>query len=423
METIEQITDRSSGQIHLLVNFNALPFKFYDDCPLAHRFNVDDCKYMHKGLQNGTIVSSLYCLQEGLFPLVRKEITRFESEVAFYKDNGYFQEGLTLSHRKEVTKENVFAHVDMLNEMVEALASNVNLFPIICAEIEKTVESMIEAPEVFELTKPIGYSGFVTIRGEAIVYPMLTEIVYDTNYIKYLSRMILKKLLENYILAYPLREKDMLHKKSHVLTFDDIQVGMNGDLSVVTDVFCPYFFETDNEESMFNLNVDMKIMEDHIECEVFGIHFMDLPFNLKDYFNIDAQVTESSEPKRISKHANWIKEYDNIIGILLHLGLYGYSKIENPKLESILFDLRRYVTIVMNSGAPVQSGSFLHLIRKVFEVDNGHMYMPDEESIAFVSDLLDCMARFPENVEELKYDFSKDCRDMVEIITRYVQSL
>jgi hypothetical protein len=362
-------------------------------------------------------------LQEGLFPLVRKEIVRFESEIAFYKDNGYFRPTLTLSHRKEVTKENVFAHMDMLYEMVKALDSNVNLFPIICAEIEKTVESMIEAPEVFELTKPIGYSGFVTIRGEAIVYPLLTEFFYETNYVKYLSRMILKKLLENYILAYPLREKDMLHKRSHVLTFDDIQVGMNGDLSVVTDVFCPYFFETNDEESMFNLNIDMKIMEDHIECEVYGIHFMDLPFDLKEYFNIEAQVAEATEPKRISKHANWIKEYDNIIGILLHLSLYGYIKIESPKLESILFDLRKYVTIVMKSGAPVKSGSFLHLIRKVFEVDDGHMYMPDEESIAFVSELLDCMARFPENVEELKYDFSKDCMDMVEIITRYVQSL
>jgi len=423
METIEQITDRSSGQVHLLVNFNAIPFKFYDDCPMAHRFNIDDCRYLLKGLQNGTIVSSLYCLQEGLFPLVRKEIVRFESEIAFYKDNGYFRPTLTLSHRKEVTKENVFAHMDMLYEMVKALDSNVNLFPIICAEIEKTVESMIEAPEVFELTKPIGYSGFVTIRGEAIVYPLLTEFFYETNYVKYLSRMILKKLLENYILAYPLREKDMLHKRSHVLTFDDIQVGMNGDLSVVTDVFCPYFFETNDEESMFNLNIDMKIMEDHIECEVYGIHFMDLPFDLKEYFNIEAQVAEATEPKRISKHANWIKEYDNIIGILLHLSLYGYIKIESPKLESILFDLRKYVTIVMKSGAPVKSGSFLHLIRKVFEVDDGHMYMPDEESIAFVSELLDCMARFPENVEELKYDFSKDCMDMVEIITRYVQSL
>jgi hypothetical protein len=423
METIEQITDRSKGQVHLLVNFNALPFKFFDDCPMAHRFDIDDCKYLLKGFQNGTIVSSLFCLQEGLFPIVRKEYERFKKELMLYEETKSFSEGFILSHRKEVTFENVVAHLEMITEMINALESNVNLFPIISAEIEKTVQGMIETPEVFELTKPIGYSGFVTIRGEAIAYPMITEIMFDPNYMKYLSRTIMKKLLENYLIAAPMRMKDMVHKRAHVLTLDDIQVGMNCELSVVTDVFCPYFFETNNEESLFNLNIDMKIMNDHIECEVYGMKVMDIPFNIHEHFNLEVEVTEMDAPKRISKHAYWIKEYEVVIGILLHLGLYGYCKIDNTKLENILFDLRKYITIVMNSGAPVKSGSFVHLIRKVFEVDGGKQYMPDEESIEFMSELLDIMASFPDNIDEIKYNFSDDCEKMIPLITRYVQSL
>jgi hypothetical protein len=423
MESIEQIADRSKGQIHLLVNFNALPYKFFDDCPMAHRFNIDDCKYLLKGLQDGSIVSSLYCLQEGLFPIVRKEYERFKKELMIYEETKSFSDGLILSHRKEVTFENVVAHLEMLTEMINALESNVNLFPIICAEIEKTVDEMINHPEVFELTKPIGYSGFVTIRGEAIAYPMITEIMYEPVYIKYLSRTIMKKLLENYMIAAPMRMKDMIHKRVHTLTLDDIQVGLNCDLSVVTDVFCPYFFETNNEESMFNLNIDMKIMDDHIECEVFGIKFIDLPFDLKEHFKIEVDITEMEAPKRISKHAYWIKEYEVVIGILIHLGLYGYCKIDNAKFENVLFDLRKYITIVMNSGAPVKSGSFVHLIRKVFEADGGKQYMPDEESIQFMSELLDIMASFPDNIEEIKYNFSDDCEKMISLITRYVQSL
>jgi hypothetical protein len=423
METVEQITDRSKGQIHLLVNFNALPFKFYDESPMSHPFGVEDCKYLLSGLQNGTIVSSLYCFQEGLFPLVRKEHDRIKKELRQYDQIGVFTEGFCLPHRKEVTPHNVATHLQFLTEMIQALESNVSLFPLICAEIEKTVGGMIETPEIFDLTKPIGYSGFVSIRGEAVIYPMITEIMYEPAYIKYLSRMILKKLLENYVLAAPLRRKDMDHKRTHVLTLDDIQVAMNGDLSVVTDVFCPYFFETNNPDSMFNLNVDMKIMEDHIECEVFGIHFMDLPFDITQHFKIEAEIQEAEAPRRISKHAYWMKEYDVVIGILLHLGLYGYCKIDNTKLENILFDLRKYITIVMNSGAPVKRESFVHLIRKVFEVDGGRCYMPDDDSIEFVSLLLDSMASFPENVEELKYNFSEDCEKMITLITQYEQSL
>jgi hypothetical protein len=423
MESIEQIADRSKGQIHLLVNFNAIPFKFYDDCPMAHRFNVDDCKYLLKGIQDGTIVSSLYCLQEGLFPIVRKEHERFKQELMTYEQTGMFSEGLILSHRKEVTFENVVSHLEMLTEMINALESNVNLFPVIVAEIEKTVDEMIKHPEVFELTKPIGYSGFVTIRGEAIAYPMITEIMFEPNYMKYLSRTIMKKLLENYLIAAPMRMQDMVHKQGYVLTLDDIQVGMNCELSVVTDVFCPYFFETNNEESMFNLNLDIKIKEDHIECELFGTKIMDIPCDIKDIFQVNAEVQEMEAPKRISKHAYWIKEYDVMIGILLHLGLYGYCKIERLDIENILLDLRKYITIVMNSGAPVKSGSFMHLIRKVFEVDGGRKYMPDDETIEFLSELLDVMARFPDNIDEIKYNFSDDCEKMIPIITRYVQSL
>lgn len=423
METIEQIADRSKGQIHLLVNFNALPYKFFDDCPMAHRFNIDDCKYLLKGLQDGTIVSSLYCLQEGLFPIVRKEYERFKKELMLYEETKTFSEGFILSHRKEVTFNNVVSHLEMLTEMINALESNVNLFPIISAEIEKTVDEMINHPEVFELTKPIGYSGFVTIRGEAIAYPMITEIMYDPNYMKYLSRTIMKKLLENYVVSAPMRMEDMVHKKAHVLTLDDIQVGLNGDLSVVTDVFCPYYFETNNEESMFNLNIDMKIMDDHIECEVFGMKFMDIPCDLKKHFNLEADVMEMEAPVKISKHAYWIKEYEVVIGILLHLGLYGYCKIDNTKLENILFDLRKYITIVMKSGSPVKSGSFMHLIRKVFEVDGGRQYMPDEESIEFMSQILDVIASFPDNIDEIKYNFSDDCEKIIPIITRYVQTL
>jgi len=420
METIEQITDRNKSEVHLLVNFNALPYKFYEDCPMAHRFDINDCKYLKKGLEDGTIVSSLHTFQDGLFAVVRKELVRFEEELAYFKENETFRPGLKLSHRRDVNYTTVSAHYDMLNEMVEALESNVSLFPIITAEIEKSLDSMIEHPEVFELSKPIGYSGFVTLKGDTVIYPMLTEVMYDPDYVKYLSRMILKKFLQNYILAYPLRKDDMVHKQSLIVTLDDIQVAMNSDLSVVTEVFCPYFFETENEESMFNMNIDIRMKDDHLECDIYGMRFIDIPFDLKEVFQIQCEVTECSEPKRISKHADWFKEYEDVIGLLLHLGLYGYSKFDHVKIENVLYDLRNYVTIVMKSGAPVQKSSFAHLIRKVFDVDEARRYMPDEDSIEFVSELLDIMASFPDNIEELKYSFADDCEKMVEAISRYV---
>jgi hypothetical protein len=421
METIEQITDKKNAKVILLVNFNALPIKFYDNCPNIHKFCKEDCEEMFKGLGDGTMTASVVCLQDAFYKKVVDSIAVFERESALFKESGVFSEGFRLGHNIELNITNVHKHLETLEAVKASLATNVNLFPVINAEIEKSLTMMIETPDLFDAVRPMGYSGIAIMKGEVIVYPFITEVMYDVDYVKYLSRTIMKKTFENYLQAYPFRKGDMVRKRSKMLLFSDLQVGMNADMTVVTDVFCPYFFETNDNENILNISMDVKMMGDHVEMSVNGEHFMDLPCDIKKIFNIEVTVEETGTPTRISKHGDWFKEYDSFIGLILFNCLYGFVRIKNVRIENILNDLRKYITLVMKEGAPALARSFERLIRKVYQVDGGEAFLPDDDNIKLTSELLEVLAGFPTD-ETIMYkkDFSKDVIKMIDIINQYV---
>lgn len=422
MESVEAISDKRTGEIYLMVNFNALPIKLYDGFEDAHRFSVSDCLTIKQGLGDGTIVATVVCLQESLERIVNERMNKFNMQNDHYKALGTFTDGFVLPRGTPLTIENVHRHIDLLKEFKSSFESNSSMFPTISAEMEKSVTMMAETPELLELAVPMGYSGLVKIKGDIVVDPVITKICYEPDYVKNLSRTILKKTLENYIRAYPFRKDDMLRKKSKNLKLDDLQVAMNSDMTIVTDVFCTYFFQTNDPDCVFNLSVDFNLTNDGINVTYNGIPFIDLPADIKKMFNMEATIMATPVATRVSKHGDWLKEYESIISLIIQLTLRGYIIDTSPNLSNIMNEIRKYVTIVIRQGAPVSASSINMLVKQVFSVNNGSSDLPDEDDICLFSDLVAVLAGFPggDNTIAMKKDFSQDAAAMIEVISRYV---
>jgi chaperonin cofactor prefoldin len=385
---------------------------------------------------------------------VERQLNLAKDEVNHYKEHGEFFL-LKPTDEKDAFDE-LSLSIPELSNWIFVTKNEMKKFDSYLSELERMLKTASSDSKYLTLSQKAKHSTFLTMKGDIQVpltnllnyhdeslskYMNSTKLFFGKDSVNYFSRIVMKKLLENYLSGYPIRKPYIGKMRSIVIEPEHIIIVMDTDMQVITDLFCPWFFASKDYDSVMhfdiNISVDNRGLELAMNDEPYGFILMD--------FEKEIQLEKATVESYFKVHRNiiWIHECKMMITILLRLGFGAYNDSSNVFYENLLTVISEKFMYILEEGV-VLTHDLVHkfLIR---EFQAAGKPLPDQENLEMVCKILEVLASergadyqeviIPNESEDgedvsdkeplkftinIKNGFERDIAEILDIIKQYV---
>lgn len=446
------VTNKILGEVYCLVSFPNQAMRIIEGTPNTHPIDIESLRRIYEGIKTGNMVLTDYLYSNNMIKNVEAHLENIKMETEHYKEHDEFVHLKTENDRK--TYEKLMTMIPELRKWIDDSTSSIKKVDSYLVDLEKLLKTTTADPKYIEISQKVKHSTFLTMKGEVIV-PLTRMFVYHTNTdgslytimknvfskleVSYFNKIVLKKLLENYITGYPLRKPYIGKSRFILLEPEHITVTMDSDMKTITDLFCPWLFASKDYNSILHFDMEFKTEDRGIEV---GMNGEPYSFILMDFEKEISFEKTTVEPYfKVHRNVLWIRECKMMISILIRLGFGAYKNSTNIRYEYLISDIVDKFIIILEEGIVLDYNKVYKFLSN--EIKQHDMEYPEEDCLELVCKILEVLAsdRGSEYHEvvithsddesipidapvkfsiSIKIDFERDVVEILNIVNQYV---
>jgi hypothetical protein len=452
------ITNKTLGEVYMFISFKQQAMRIIDGTPNTHSLDVETLRRIYEGIKSGHMVPTQSLYMSVLLNNVETHLNAVKTETENYKETGEF---VTMKTENDYeTYKQLSASIPELMKWIDTVKGYIKKTDVYLVDLEKMLKTTSSNPSYLTMSQKMKHSTLLTMKGDMTV-PLMSlfnfhedsqslfmnpnNLTFTKSTVGYFTKLVMKKLLENYLTGYPLRNPYIGKMRSIVIEPEHIIITMDKDTTVIKDLFCPWLFASKDYESVLHFDIGMKAEDKGLELSMNGDPY---GFILVD-FEKEIQFEKTTVEPYFKLHRNviWIHECKMMITILLRLGFGAYKNSSNVTYENLLTTISEKFMYIVEEGVVLTYEQVHNFIIKEFQ--GSGKPLPEQENLEMVCKILEVLASDrgsiyhevvltdpiegtdPSNddLDELepqkfiitiKTDFERDMIEILDIVKQYV---